>query len=151
MFCDYYRIHSNKLVYQHGDKSGNNRQANSKKNFFEQFADRLRVKGWRVIRKPTGDVEHLERHRLISKVHRGEDARLPRLRHNATNCADARIALESAAMIGDKKDKSSELNSAIKPEHATHYTDAYDYSLYHRLKSREKSDTGVDAYGSSLG
>jgi hypothetical protein len=54
-------------------------------------------------------------------------------------------------MNGDKKDKSSETNSSIKPEHATHYTDAYDYSLYHRLKNREKSDGGVDYYGSSLG
>jgi hypothetical protein len=141
-FADYYRMHKTKLLYQWGDKAGNNRQANSKHNYFEQFAERLRDKGWRVVRKKTGDIEHLERHRFISKLHAEDDARLPRIRHNANNCPDLRIALESAGMKDSKKDKSSENNPSIKPEHATHYTDAYDYRLYHGLKHRETSEAG---------
>lgn len=52
-FCEYYRMHGSgsKLVYQWGDKSGDNRQANAKLTYFEQFAERLRAMGWRVIRK----------------------------------------------------------------------------------------------------
>jgi len=117
-FCEYYRMHRRKIVYQWGDKSGNNATANSKKNFFEQFADRLRHSDWRVIRKKTGDVEHLERHRFIGRLHRGEDPRLPIIRHNATNCADARISLEAAGMKKDKKDKSTEQDPNVKPQHA---------------------------------
>jgi hypothetical protein len=141
-FAEYYRKHKAKLVYQWGDKSGTNRQANSKLNYFEQFAERLRDKGWRVVLKKTGDVEHLERHRFIAKLHGEEDKRLPIIRHNANNCPELRIALESAGMKGDKKDKSSENNPSIKPEHATHYTDAYDYRLYHGLKHRETNESG---------
>ena len=105
-FCEYYRMHNSnkKIVYLWGDKSGNNAQANSKKNYFEQISDRLRLKGWRVIRKKTGDIEHLDRHRFIGKLHSEKDPRLPRIRHNATKCADARISIESAPMKGDKKD-----------------------------------------------
>lgn len=142
-FCEYYRMHRAKLVYQWGDKSGNNRQANAKLNYFEEFAERLRDKGWRVIKKKTGDVEHLERHLFINKLHAETDPRLPRVRYNS-RLTDFRIAMESAGMNDKGKDKSSETNKSIKPEHATHYTDAHDYRLYHGLKHRE------NGIGSSL-
>lgn len=54
-----------------------------------------------------------------------------------------------APIKGDKKDKSSELNPSIKPEHATHYSDAHDYRLYHGLKHKEKKDS-ANAYSTSL-
>lgn len=139
-FCRYYKHHNCKLVYQWGDKSGNNKVGNAKLTNFEQFAEILRANGWRVIRKKTGDVEHMERHRLINKLHREDDPKLPRIRHNAANCKDLRIALECAGITADaKKDKGSEADPTIEPQHATHYTDAYDYRLYHGLIGRTKS------------
>jgi hypothetical protein len=148
-FADYYRMHRVKIVYQWGDSTGNNKQANSKLTYFEQFAERLRDKGWRVIKKKTEYIDHLERYRLIATIHKGEDKRFPIVRYNATNCADMRIALEATTMKDDKKDKSSERNQSIKPEHATHYTDAHDYRLYHALKKRESKDS-YDPYSTSL-
>ncbi len=148
-FAEYYRMHRNKIVYQWGDKSGKATMANSKKTYFEQFADRLRAKNWRVIMKKTGDVEHLERYRFVNRMLKEEDPRLPRIRINANNCTDLRIALESAQMKDHKKDKSSEQNTDIKPEHATHYTDAFDYRIYHGFKSMENRDQ-VDAHSTSL-
>lgn len=144
MFCDYYKHHKNKVVYQWGDKSGNNRVGNSKLTNFEQFAEKLRDQGWRVIRKKVGDVEHIERHRFINNLHREEDSRLPKIRYNANQCKDMRISLESAGMKHDKKDKSSENNPSVKPEHATHYTDAHDYRLYHGLINRQRSSVATD-------
>ena len=138
-FIEYYRGHREKLIFQWGDRTGNNKVANSKKTSFEQFADKLRAKGWRVVQKKMGDVEHIERHRFISKLHKGDDPRLPMIRHNAVNCADLKISLEGARMKGDKKDKKSETNAAIKPQHATHYTDGYDNRLYHGLQHRERN------------
>lgn len=149
-FCEYYVGHKNKIAYQWGDKSGNNAQANHKLNYFEQFAERLRDKGWRVIRKKTGDVEHIERFRFISKLHKEEDQRLPRVRHNSNLCSDLRISLEAAQMLGDKKDKRSELNPSIKQQHATHLSDAYDYRLYHAFISREKGTGDILLYTTSL-
>lgn len=149
-FCEYYRMHKCKIVYQWGDKSGNNTVGQSKLTAFEQFAERLRDKGWRVIRKKTGDIDHFARFRFISKLHSGEDPRLPRVRHNAINCKDLRVSIEAAGMLGDKKDKSTERNQSVKPQHSTHYSDAYDYRLYHGYILREKGDSGVSPYSTSL-
>jgi hypothetical protein len=145
MFCEYYKHHKTKLVYQWGDKSGNNKVGNSKLTNFEQFAEKLREQGWRVIRKKVGDIEHIERHRFINNLHRGEDPRLPKIRYNANHCKDMRISLESAGMRDDKKDKSSENNPSVKPEHATHYTDAHDYRLYHGLINKQRNTVVVDS------
>jgi hypothetical protein len=150
-FIEYYRMHQYKRVYQWGDKSGNDVKANNKLNYFEQFADRLIAKGWSVYRQKVGDVEHMERHRFISNLHAEEDKRFPRIRYS-TRCTDLRIALESTQINkDDKKDKTSEdPKSGIKPEHATHYTDAHDYRIYHALKSFESKDYGVDQYSISI-
>lgn len=137
-FCKYYGHHRNKTVHQWGDKSGNNKVGNAKLTNFDQFAAILRKNGWRVVRGAIGDVEHISRHNFINKLHREEDPRLPRIRYNANNCKDLRIALESAPMKNEKKDKSSENNPSIKPQHATHGTDAHDYRLWWGLNNRIK-------------
>lgn len=148
-FCEYYRTHKCKIVYQWGDRSGTNKQANSKRNHFDEFADCLRERGWRVVRKKTGHVEHLDRFLLINKLHEEEDPTLPILRYNS-RCADFRIAMESAGMKDNQKDKSSELNPAIKPEHATHYTDAHDYRVFHGVRAAQQDASGQSS-GSSIG
>jgi len=149
-FCQYYKNQKKKIAYQFGDKSGNNREANAKLTYFEQFAGILRKHGWSVIKKKTGDIEHLERHLFINKLHRENDNRLPIVRHNVNRCKDLRIALESTPMIDGKKDKSSERNPNIKPQHATHSTDAYDYRLYHgysKLTKKQRYSSEV-SFGS---
>lgn len=150
-FCRYYSNHKRKVVYQYGDRTGNNRQPNKTQTYFEQFADILGDNGWIVRRMKIAYVEHLERHRFIINLHNGKYPHLPQILYNANNCADLRIALESAPMKDDKKDKSSETNPSIKPEHATHYTDAHDYLLYHRYKEKERGTTHALASSSSLG
>lgn len=130
-FCTYYKPHKRKRVYQYGDKSGNDRQANSKDNLFKEFSSILIKNGWEVIKKRTGDAEHLGRHTFINTLHRADKyPELPNVMYNANNCKDLRIALESAPMRDGKKDKRSELNPKVKQQHATHGTDAHDYRLW---------------------
>ncbi len=137
-FCEYYKHHKHKTVYQWGDKSGNKKEANSKLTYFQEFAQILRSKGWTVILRRIGDVDHLERYRFMNNLHKHDNEKLPEIQYNYYNCKDMRIALESTPMKDRKKDKSSENNPSVKPEHATHYTDAHDYWLYHFLVGREK-------------
>jgi hypothetical protein len=150
-FCDYYKHHKKKVVYQFGDKSGNKQEANSKLTYFEEFRSILIKNKWTVIPQTLGDAGHLARHKFISEIHRGQDTRLPIVRYNANNCKDLRIALESAAMINDKKDKSSERNKLIRQEHATHGTDAHDYRLWWGYRSRvqEKQYSSEVSFGGS--
>lgn len=139
-FDDYYQHHQNKILFLWGDKSGNKREGNSKDTYFQQIQNRLekKPKCWRVILKQTGDVEHIERHRFINTMLKEEDRRLPKIHINQANCKDFRIALESAGMRGIKKDKRSEdPKTGVKPQHATHPTDAFDYRLYHAFHHLE--------------
>jgi hypothetical protein len=136
-FCSYYAHHKNKRVFQYGDKSGNNKMANSKETMFQEFADILRRNGWYVMKQATGDAEHLARHNFINKLHLEEEyPHLPKVMYNVNNCKDLRIALESAPMKDGQKDKSSERNPRIKQEHATHGTDAHDYRLWFGFQRR---------------
>lgn len=132
-FCEYYQHHKNKTIYQWGDKSGNKREANAKSSYFEQFANILRKKGWRVIMQKVGDIESLTRHEFFNRMHR--DGNPINIEYNATNCKDLRIALETAPMKDSKKDKSSENNPNVKQQHATHFTDAHDYLIYWKFIS----------------
>lgn len=134
-FCDYYQHHQNKTVHQYGDKAGDKREANSVLSYFDEFSALLEKEGWRVIRETLGDAGHLARHKFINEIHREEDSRLPIARYNANNCKDLRIALESAPMVNDRKDKSSERNRKLNQAHATHGTDAHDYRLWWGFRS----------------
>jgi hypothetical protein len=128
-FCEYYKHHDKKVVYQWGDKAGNKKEANAKVSNFQQFAAILKKNKWRVIRMKTGDIPHITRHNFINKCHR--DGHPVNIQYNYNNCNDLRIALESAGMSPDyKKDKRSENNDSVKPQHATHGTDAHDYRIY---------------------
>lgn len=133
-FCEYYQYTKIKRVRQFGDKSGNKSEANSRLTYFEEFSKILEDEGWLVLPEQKGDVGHLARHQFIIEMHREEETRLPAIRYNANNCKDLRIALESAGMIDDKKDKRSERNKNIKQQHATHGTDAHDYFLWHAYR-----------------
>ena len=131
---------SNRTIYQWGDKSGDKKEANAKLKYFEQFAAILEKHGFRVIRQKIGDAGHLDRHNLISMIHKGDHPALPSVSHNKEKCKDLKIALETAGMKDWKKDKRSELpSSKVKPQHATHSTDAYDYRLYWGFKHLEKA------------
>lgn len=140
-FCDYYKHHKHKRVFQYGDKSGNNKLGNSKETMFQGFANVLKKNGWHVIREKTGDAEHLARHEFINKLHREDHyPDLPKVMYNQNNCNDLRIALESTPMKPDgKKDKASEGNPRIKQQHATHGTDAHDYRLWFGFNPKIRS------------
>lgn len=136
-FCEYYKHHKNKRVFQYGDKSGNNKMANSKATMFDEVGDVLRRYGWYVIKEGTGDVDHLARHNFINKMHRQEEyPAIPKVMYNNNNCKDLRIALESAGMKDGQKDKKSERNPKVQQQHATHGTDAHDYRLWFGFHNR---------------
>jgi hypothetical protein len=140
-FCEYYKHHRKKVIYQYGDKSGNKDEANSKQSYFEDFANVLRSKGWKVFKQRTGDVGHLLRHKFINDLHRGTDPRQPSILYNGTQCRDLIIALENTDMKPDgKKNKRSENNPNIEQEQATHVTDAHDYRLMFGLYYKSNED-----------
>jgi hypothetical protein len=141
-FCNYYQYHNNKTALIWGDKGGIRRDERSYINTFDMIIQRMASHGWRAVKKKTADVEHWERFKFINRIFDEDPAdRTPNIRINRKN-KDLIIALESAGMIDRKKDKSSE-KKAIAQEHATHFTDAFDYLVYHKFKSLVSSLAGL--------
>lgn len=145
-FCDYYRFKLNRVVNLYGDKMGQYKGGNTRETQFEKIIKILKKNGWRVAQNYTGDVSHLDRHDFINFLFRREDTSYPAIRFNKSKCKDAKIALETAGMIDDKKDKRPE-RQAVNQAHTTHYTDALDYLLYPKFKFRKAGMIGVDRMG----
>lgn len=140
-FCNYYKHHRAKTVMVYGDKGGKRRDERSYLNTFQMIAKRFRANGWNYIKKKTADINHWDRHVFISEVmEESPTTRHPHIRINRSKNKDAIISLEAAGLKENReKDKSSE-RKAIAQEHATHYSDAFDYLIYHKFKALAGSE-----------
>ncbi|MDM1502261.1 hypothetical protein HX071_08590 [Myroides marinus] len=134
-FIPYYRAHQEKVIYLYGGHDGHHRLPNSSMTLFEQVTDLLTKHGWTVylLAKPVAPT-HADKFLLINAILKETDSNLPSIRINEHNNPDLIIALERAeareGAKGVEKNKSSERNSSLPQEHATHYTDALDHPLY---------------------
>ncbi|MAF36465.1 hypothetical protein CL622_05105 [archaeon] len=152
-FIPYYEPHPNKVIKLYYDHTGNSRVANSKLTFAEQAREILRNAGWKVHLMTTGsNPDYLDKFRLINVMLK-DDGRtnLPRIRINESNCQDLIISLERAEIRdtsqGLKKDKRSEQRKGVEQQHATHFSDTFDYPLYalfnEKFKNRSKSSSDL--------
>lgn len=131
--ADYYQPMRSRIINLYGDKSGNNREPNSRLTSFQKIQKILRDKGFRPVIREMGDVGHYARHEFFNTVFRETDPKFPAVRINKSKNRDFIIAMESAGMYGEKKDKRPE-HHAIKQEHATHFTDAFDQLVYWKYR-----------------
>lgn len=135
-FDRYYAPHKhlNNTVIYYYDHTATGTNAASDIRFCDIVIDGLRSKGWNVIDKYIGQApSHHSQYLLWSKMLKG-DPDLPNFRYNRTNCADLKIAMSNTPVKqtekGFKKDKSSERDPNVPPEHATHGTEAAGTLIY---------------------
>lgn len=137
-FIEYYEPHkaSCNIVNLYHDRSGFKEEANSKTTLAEDVENQLRKAGWRVINRTpnTNNPGHIVKYRLIETILSETDHELPTVRINQDRCPNLIISLENAAVThkkdGYEKDKSSEKSKTIPQEHATHFSDTFDYRLF---------------------
>lgn len=141
-FIDYYEPHraSCNVVHLYHDRSGYKEEANSKTTLAEDVENMLRNAGWKVVNKTpnTNNPGHILKYRLINAILAEDDIRLPVVRINADNCPNLIISMENAEVTnkdGFEKDKSSERSKVILQEHATHFSDTFDYNLFWQFAS----------------
>lgn len=142
-FIDYYEPHkaSCNVVHLYHDRSGFKEEANSKTTLAEDVENKLRKAGWKVINKTpnTNNPGHIMKFRLIETILSETDHELPIVRINQDRCPNLIISMENAAIThkkdGFEKDKSSEKSKTIPQEHATHFSDTFDYRLYWQFGS----------------
>lgn len=137
-FIEYYEPHkaSCNIVNLYHDRSGFKEEANSKTTLAEDVENQLRKAGWKVINRTpnTNNPGHIVKYRLIETILSETDHELPTVRINQDRCPNLIISLENAAVThkkdGYEKDKSSEKSKTIPQEHATHFSDTFDYRLW---------------------
>ena len=139
-FATTYENHPKKEAFVYGDPGGRSRSAatsNENKPFFDQFANALIKKGWKVFRRElTAYPRHKDKYLLINLLLEEANPRAPRIRINQNTNKVLIIAIQSTPVkIGDtfEKDKTSE-RQAKHREYATDGTDALDYWLWAKCR-----------------
>ena len=127
-FCNEYKGHRN-TVQVYGDRNGNNKQANSELTYYEQILRMLRANKFNceLMVRNRLDPFHQLKHFVINQLLRENDKNLPRIRINQNKCKSTIISLQATPITSDfKKDKSSEKDTSLPQEKATHFSDAFD-------------------------
>lgn len=143
-FADYYSQHPTKELYLWYDNSGNNRQANSKLTYAQQFKKNLTALGWNVVLRTKGNTnpEYERKYLLLQRIFDETDPQYPKIRFNSIQCRELLISMELAPVKDDRgklrKDKSSETKDSIAQEQATHGSDALDSLIYGEFASKLK-------------
>jgi hypothetical protein len=144
-FIPYYQPHQEKIIHLYGGHDGNNRLPNSSKTLFQQVEDLLRNHGWKVYLMTKGAAAtHYDKYLLLNAMLKGHVS-LPKIMINESNNEDLIISLEHAeareGTTGVEKNKSSERNSSILQQHATHYSDAFDIPIVTMFNDKFKGKT----------
>lgn len=136
-FCQFYQYRDNRTVVYHFNQTAyQGRNAISKKTYYEQVRETFESEGWFVIDNYTGVAStHNERYYEFKDLLNEEDPDSPVIRFNLDRCqtlliclgfAPAKTSVDPKGKSIVKKDKSSETSGLVKPEHATHGTEAWD-------------------------
>jgi len=135
-FIPYYSSFPHKTIKFYGDRAGNSKVANSKLTFVQQASQILRDAGWKVHEMTVGtNPNYMDKFRLINVMLRDDGRkRLPKIRINSANCPNLIISLERAEIRdtsrGLEKDKRPEQRKSVEQQHATHFSDTFDYPIF---------------------
>lgn len=147
-FCNYYQYHNDRTVYYWRDKYGDISLANSSVTYNEQAISRFVKNGWAVVQMQYRGKEppHHDKYLFWSNIFKENNERFPVVRINGNNCKYFIIAANNTRVMEKdnkfKKDKSSENNSSIAPEEATHSTDAADKIVWYKYGKQSRNNSG---------
>lgn len=136
-FIDYYLpVRSTSSIYLYHDRNGFKSQENSKTTLAEDVENQLRKAGFKVFNKTpnTNNPTHIDKFRLINRILLENELKLPIVRINQDKCPNLIISMENAGLKHKdesfEKDKSSERSKTLPQEHATHFSDTFDYNIW---------------------
>lgn len=152
-FCNTYTDHENKLVRIWGEPRGHDRLPNTP-SIYSQLTTLFSRRGWHVevmVEPGYASRMHIERREFINTMLDETDTRLPKIRINQEKCKSPLIAMQGAQSTPEgKKDKGKEKVRDFPQEHATHYTDNFDYYLTQKHGWRLMEDVNHSSPGEAL-
>lgn len=149
-FDMYYAIHRNRnnTVYLYHDVSAYKQKDQNNIKISTQIELQLNKLGWRVVNMTpnSNNPGHDAKYYVLNTLLQGSKRFLPKIKVNRDHCINLIISIEGAETdikknSGFSKDKKSELDKSILPEHATHLSDTFDYYLYWKYYIRMDNET----------
>lgn len=136
---EYYSSHAPHFIKIWGDRNGHFRIEN-RASFYDDVINAFHKAGWKTeLLAPSKNIPHDLRYLIINRMLAGTEKRLPQIEINGNHCKELIISIENAplekATKGIKKDKSSENDQSLPQEHATHFSDCFDYGLQQFFES----------------
>lgn len=130
-FCSYYDPHNCHEVFYYYDHTAIATDSTRLRSLADIVMDQFRENGWTVYGRYIGQQpRHDTRYRMWQNVLKENDPKFKSIRLNLVNAHDAVVSMQLAGVRvgknGFEKDKRSEANKLIPPQHATHFTDATD-------------------------
>lgn len=154
-FCSYYSTQVRKEVvfcYDASAIKGNREKETSPISLADEVIKQFKKRNWIVTRKYINRIPSYRSRYLLNKMLFNNDPRLSKFSYNRNNCEELEIALQNVATKqgkeGFEKDKSSEKDINVKPQHSVHLTDAFDTLVW--ATQRNKITThGIESNTSS--
>jgi len=148
-FVKYYQYHKKKEVHYYYDHTAVGKDALRDYSFADKVMEVLAASGWEIVEHYIGQAPH--HNRKYNDINRGlkGESPIPKPRFNRTNCESLIVSMENADIrqgpTGFEKDKTSERDPNILPEHATHPSDSFDTLYWGRhMDLFEERDEFID-------
>lgn len=130
-----YKKAFNNTVYIHYDQTAIGDNAKDDISYIDEWKSELIKLGWNVIDNYVGaSPTHRSRYILTKKAFDYTDHEISDFYINSNNCEDLIISIAQAKikMVDGKtkKDKWSENSKTVPPQHATHFSEAFDLLLW---------------------
>jgi hypothetical protein len=141
-WCRYYKHHKTREMIYYYDHTAYPTYGTTSETYMSQWIDTIQANGWKVYPIYIGKTSDYEiRHTLLSDVFRGLKPDLPDFSYNINKCHEMEVSIMNADVKSGttklEKDKSSEKpTSEVRPEYATHYSDAFDTFMVGTLKHK---------------
>lgn len=142
-FCNYYNNQTRKEVlfcYDASAVKGNKERETSPISMADEVIKQFTKRKWIVTKKYIGRIPAYRSRYVLNNLLFNNDPRLSKFSYNRNNCEDLEIALQNVATKqgkeGFEKDKSSERDYNVKPQHSVHLTDAFDTLIWATQRSK---------------
>ncbi|SDK35104.1 hypothetical protein SAMN05421823_102528 [Catalinimonas alkaloidigena] len=129
-FIRYYRYHPTKEVNYYYDHTAVGTNASSDISYADEWVSILQAAGWQVNRHYIGQASSHHSRYLLWQLGFSGDPRVDEFSYNRGNCHQWQVSCENAPVKQTNgsfgKDKGSEKDPSVKPEDATHFSEAGD-------------------------
>lgn len=143
--CDHYATHPTKEVNIYGGKDGLSKfKLHNDFTLYQRIMYKFTSRGWNpnlMVDISLADVAHKQKHLVMNNVLREANPEMPIIKINEQHAKETFMSMLHAPIKGDfQKDKSSESDTELPQEEATHLSDTVDNYVYPKVLTKFQTE-----------